>query len=81
MKQIEFTQQRPTAGSYVEILDQYQTYYASVAGEADVKATLDYFRSTYDWNCDSDMSADELEKFLDNAPDPVSRYEYHEATR
>lgn len=81
MQHIEFTQQRPTAGNYVEILDQYQTYYAVVNSEADVDATLDYFRSTYDWNCDSDMSAEELDKFLHSAPDPVSRYEYHKATR
>jgi hypothetical protein len=81
MEHVEFTQQKPTNGNYVEILDQYQTYYAAVASEDQVEATLDYFRATYDWNCDSDMSAEELVAFIENAPDPVSRYEFHEVTR
>ena len=81
MTHIEFTQQKPTSGNCVEILDQYQSYYAAVVSEAQVDATLDYFRSTYDWNCDSDMNAEELAAFIENAPDPVSSYEYHEAVR
>ena len=79
MEHIEYTQQKPAAGNYILIADQYQTYYAVVSNESEVDSALDYFRSTYDWNCDMDMSAEELAKFIENAPDPVKWYEYHAA--
>lgn len=77
---MEYTQTVPSRykGKFpmIAIRDQFETYCAPL-GEKTADEVLADFRTTYDWNCDLDLSAEEIAAC--ESQDPVSAYDVYES--